>query len=89
MARWDRLNNRGNVQDRRGMGRPGMAIGGIGGLGLIVVLLLNLSGGGGAGLDQVLDPATPHNAIPLVDSVSASDHHRPPARSMPGIPRTG
>jgi predicted metalloprotease len=32
-----------------------MAIGGIGGLGLIVVLILNLLGGGGAGLDQVLD----------------------------------
>lgn len=37
------------------MGRPGMAIGGIGGVGLVVVLLLNLLGGGGAGLDQVLD----------------------------------
>jgi predicted metalloprotease len=32
-----------------------MAIGGLGGVGVIIVLLLNLFGGGGAGLDQVLD----------------------------------
>jgi hypothetical protein len=37
------------------MGGAGMAIGGLGGVGLIIVLLLQLFGGGGSGLDQVLD----------------------------------
>jgi uncharacterized protein len=32
-----------------------MAIGGLGGIGLIIVLLLSLFGGGGGGLDQILD----------------------------------
>lgn len=53
MARWDRIKSRGSVQDRRGMSRPGMAIGGLGGAGLIVFLLITLLGGG-SGLDDVL-----------------------------------
>lgn len=53
MARWNRIGSRGNVQDRRGMGGPGLAIGGLGGVGVIIVLLLNLFGGGG-GLDQII-----------------------------------
>lgn len=58
MARWDRLRTRGNVQDRRGLGR-GAAIGGLGGLGAIIVLLISLLGGGGSGLDQVIDQLAP------------------------------
>ncbi|HEY6634996.1 MAG TPA: neutral zinc metallopeptidase [Acidimicrobiia bacterium] len=54
MARWERLGTRGNVQDRRGLGTGGMAIGGLGGVGLIVFLLITLLGGG-SGLDQVMD----------------------------------
>jgi uncharacterized protein len=56
VARWDRLNRRGNVEDRRGMGRPaGMAIGGLGGIGVVVYLLVTLLGGGGSGLDEMLN----------------------------------
>lgn len=44
MALWDKLSNRGNVQDRRGM-RPA-AIGGLSLTGLAVVLLLNVITGG-------------------------------------------
>lgn len=54
MARWDRLGSRGNVEDRRGMS-GGMAVGGLGGIGLIIVLLMTLFGGGGGGLDQILN----------------------------------
>jgi hypothetical protein len=66
MARWDRLRTRGNVQDRRGLGR-GAAIGGLGGIGAIIVLLLSLFGGGGSGLDQVID-----QLAPAPDSVSGT-----------------
>lgn len=58
MARWDRLRSRGNVEDRRGIGR-GAAIGGLGGLGALIVLLISLFGGGGSGLDQVVDQLAP------------------------------
>ena len=58
MARWNRLRTRGNVEDRRGIGR-GAAIGGLGGLGAIIVLLITLFGGGGSGLDQVVDQLAP------------------------------
>ena len=61
MARWNRIGSRGNVEDRRGMARPGLAIGGLGGVGVIVFLLITLLGGG-SGLDQVigqLDAAAP------------------------------
>jgi predicted metalloprotease len=60
MARWERLSTRGNVQDRRGLGGPGMAVGGLGGIGLVVFLIITLLGGG-SGLEDVmnqLDPAT-------------------------------
>lgn len=68
MARWDRIRSRGDVQDRRGMGRPGLAIGGLGGVGLIVYLLVSLLGGG-SGLEDVLGqlegaPATPSQTQP-------------------------
>ena len=53
MARWDRIRTRGSVDDRRGMSRPGMAIGGLGGLGVIVFLLISFLGGG-SGLDQII-----------------------------------
>ena len=53
MARWDRIKSRGNVEDRRGMSRPGLAVGGLGGAGLIVYLLFAFLGGG-SGLDQVI-----------------------------------
>jgi len=54
MARWDRIKARGSVDDRRGMRGTGMAVGGLGGIGLIVFLLITFLGGG-SGLDQVLD----------------------------------
>ncbi|MCJ7779806.1 MAG: neutral zinc metallopeptidase [Acidimicrobiia bacterium] len=52
--RWDRIQSRGNVEDRRS--RPGRAAaGGVGGLGIIGLLLyLFLGGGGGGSLDDVL-----------------------------------
>jgi predicted metalloprotease len=53
MARWNRIQSRGNVQDRRGMGGGRVAAGGVGGLGLIVVLVMMFLGGG-SGLDEVL-----------------------------------
>jgi predicted metalloprotease len=58
MARWDRLGSRGNVQDRRGMGRPAAAVGGLGALGLIAVVVISLLGGGG------LEPALEQLATP-------------------------
>ncbi len=60
MARWDRIKSRGNVEDRRGMSTGGMAIGGLGGVGLIIFLLVSFLGGG-SGLEDMmgqLDPAT-------------------------------
>lgn len=54
MARWNRLETRGNVEDRRGMGRPAAAVGGLGAVGVVVVLLMTLLGGGGEGLDQIV-----------------------------------
>lgn len=61
MARWNRLGTRGNVRDRRGMGRAGVAVGGLGGVGLIVFLLVALLGGG-TGLDGSLDQLIPQGA---------------------------
>lgn len=58
MARWDRIRSRGNVQDRRGMSRPGVAIGGLGGVGLVIYLLVSFLGGGG-GLDDVIGQLEP------------------------------
>lgn len=53
MARWEKLGTRGKVTDRRGLGGRGVAIGGLGGVGLIVFLLISLLGGG-SGLEDVL-----------------------------------
>lgn len=65
MARWDRLGTRGNVEDRRGMRRPGAAIGGVGGVGIIIVLLVAFLGGGGgtAGLEQVMNQLQEPQAV--------------------------
>ncbi len=41
------------------MGGTGMAVGGIGGIGIIVVVLITLLGGGGNGLDQIMNQLTP------------------------------
>ncbi len=46
MALWEKIQSRGNVNDRRGMGP--MLGGGIGLTGLVIVLLLNFFGGGDA-----------------------------------------
>jgi uncharacterized protein len=54
MARWNRIQSRGNVEDRRGMSGGKMAAGGVGGFGIIIVLVMMFLGGGGGGLDQVL-----------------------------------
>ncbi|MFO7299450.1 MAG: neutral zinc metallopeptidase [Actinomycetes bacterium] len=62
MARWDRLSSRGRVDDRRGLGGGGIAIGGLGGVGLIIYLLVTLLGGGGGGLDQIFDQLSPAQA---------------------------
>lgn len=43
MADWDQITDRGNVEDRRGMGP--VAIGGFGVLGIVVTLLANFIGG--------------------------------------------
>jgi uncharacterized protein len=53
VARWDRIKSRGNVEDRRGMSRSGIAVGGLGGVGLIIFLLVTLLGGG-SGLDDLV-----------------------------------
>ncbi len=45
MAVWNKINTRGNVEDRRGIG-PGLVGGGLGVTGVIVLLLLNVLGGG-------------------------------------------
>lgn len=55
MARWGRLNTRGNVEDRRGMSPRAATIGGIGGVGLVVFLLVSFLGGGSGEFGQVLD----------------------------------
>lgn len=58
MARWEKLGTRGNVSDRRGMGRSGMAVGGLGGVGLIIFLLVVFLGGG-SGLEDVMGQLAP------------------------------
>jgi len=58
MARWERLGTRGNVQDRRGLGGAGMAVGGLGGIGLIIFLLISLLGGG-SGMGDVMGQLVP------------------------------
>lgn len=63
MARWQKLGTRGNVTDRRGLGGPGIAIGGLGGVGLIIFLVISLLGGG-SGLEDVLGQlATPAQPV--------------------------
>jgi predicted metalloprotease len=62
LARWDRLSSRGRVDDRRGLGGGSIAIGGLGGVGLIIYLLVTLLGGGGGGLDQIFDQLSPAQA---------------------------
>lgn len=63
MARWDRLGSRGDVQDRRGMGRPIATVGGLGGLGLIAYLLISLLGGGGSPFDVAPESINRGNAV--------------------------
>lgn len=63
MARWQKLGTRGNVTDRRGLGGPGIAVGGLGGVGLIIFLVISLLGGG-SGLEDVLGQlATPAQPV--------------------------
>jgi len=54
MARWNKLGTRGNVEDRRGVGRPAAAVGGLGAIGVVIVMLMTLLGGGGEGLDEIV-----------------------------------
>ncbi len=54
MARWDKLGNRGSVEDRRGLSSGVMGIGGAGLVGALVVLGLNLLLGGNVDLNSVL-----------------------------------
>ena len=63
MARWQKLGTRGNVTDRRGLGGPGIAVGGLGGVGLIIFLVISVLGGG-SGLEDVLGQlATPAQPV--------------------------
>ncbi|MES3031125.1 MAG: neutral zinc metallopeptidase [Patescibacteria group bacterium] len=67
MAFWNKLNTTGNVEDRRGVG-PGVIGGGVGVVGIIIVIALNLLGGGDVGdvLNQIENvssqPAQSYNA---------------------------
>jgi uncharacterized protein len=67
MALWDKLNSRGNVQDRRGAG-PGVIGGGLGITGVVIYLLISFLGGGSpddilSGLQNVqLQPTQTYNA---------------------------
>ena len=54
MARWDRITNRGNVEDRRGRSSGPVVAGGVGGLGIIGILLA-LFLGGGSGMEDILN----------------------------------
>jgi predicted metalloprotease len=47
MALWNKINSSGNVEDRRGAG-PGVVGGGLGVVGIIIVIAINLLGGGDA-----------------------------------------
>ena len=58
MARWERIRSRGRVEDRRGRG-PAMAVGGLGGAGLVVFLLLVLLGGDPGDLGTLADQLQP------------------------------
>jgi len=63
MARWQKLGTRGNVTDRRGLGGPGIAVGGLGGVGLIIFLVISVLGGG-SGLEDILGQlATPAQPV--------------------------
>ena len=52
MADWDKINEVGNVEDRRG---SGAVVGGLGIVGTVLVLGLTLLGGGEVNVNQVLD----------------------------------
>lgn len=52
MARWGRIGSRGNVEDRRGIGPVG--IGGLGTIGVLLLLAINLFGGGSVDVNDVL-----------------------------------
>lgn len=79
MAKWKRLGTRGNVQDRRGMRRPGVAIGGVGGIGLVLVLLFTLFSGESANLDQVLEQleggGTPQQQVVQPEQFEGEDEY--------------
>jgi uncharacterized protein len=66
MALWDKINSKGNVEDRRGAG-PGV-VGGLGVTGLVVYLLITFLGGGDVGdvlsglQDVQLQPTQSYNA---------------------------
>ncbi len=79
MARWNRLGTKGNVEDRRGMGRPAAAVGGLGAVGVVVVLLMTLLGGGGEGLDQIVgqlqESQTPQQPSAQPEEFSGEDDY--------------
>jgi uncharacterized protein len=68
-VRWRRGAGQGQIEDRRGARRGGMALpvgGGLGGIGVVVTLLiLFLGGGGGSGLPVDVGPSLdPFNQVP-------------------------
>ena len=54
MAKWDDLQNSGNVEDRRGMNPGGMVVSGIGGLILFLAFMFLGGGQNGSVLEQIL-----------------------------------
>lgn len=78
MARWNRLGTRGNVRDRRGIGGAGVAVGGLGGVGLIAYLLISLLGGG-SGLDgamnQIIEASAPQQTDAQASEFEGEDDY--------------
>lgn len=69
------------------MSRPGLAIGGLGGAGLVIYLLISLLGGGGAGLDEIigqLEPQAPSQPAEQPPEFQGEDDYEVFARSVLG-----
>lgn len=88
MARWDRLGTRGNVEDRRGLSRPAMAVGGVGGIGVVIALVMTFLGGGGQSLDQIMGqlqaPQNPQQASVQSEEFQGEDDYEVFAKTVLG-----
>jgi predicted metalloprotease len=54
MAIWDKISSSGNVEDRRSVGPASLGIGGMGLAGVVLVIAINLLGGGEINVNDVL-----------------------------------